>query len=131
VRSDGHVSLDYSVPHRLVGKKVSIKVTADRVEVHHRYECVTSHARAKSRGEWVTQLEHDPPEKVAGLLPEPVRIREDALRVGPQTGELIDRMLGDKAMDRLRGAQSVLRLEKRFGGRRLEAACARALVSMS
>ena len=30
-------------------------------------------------------------------------------------------------MDRLRGAQSVLRLEKRFGGRRLEAACARAL----
>ena len=130
VRSDCHVSLDYShysVPHRLVGKEVSIKVTADRVEIYHRYERVTSHARAKSRGEWVTQLEHYPPEKVAGLLPEPVRIREDALRVGPQTGEFIGRMLGDKAMDRLRGAQSVLRLEKRFGGRRLEAACARAL----
>jgi transposase len=130
VRSDCHVSFDYShysVPHRLVAEEISLKVTADRVEVYHRYERVTSHARAKSRGEWLTQLEHYPPEKVAGLLPEPVKIREDALRVGPRTGEFVDRLLGDRAMDRLRGALSVLRLEKRFGRRRLEAACARAL----
>ena len=34
--------------------------------------------------------------------------------------------MGDRPLDRLRGAQGVLRLAQRYGAARLEAACARA-----
>ena len=130
VHPDCHVVFDYSyysVPHRLVGQKVMLRATSSRVEIYHEHQRVTSHRRATRRGEWITNLEHYPPEKVQGLLPEPVRLREESQRVGPSVGEFIDRLLGDKPLDRLRGAQGVLRLAKRFGTKRLEAACRRAL----
>src|SRR5262249_9201062 len=40
--------------------------------------------------------------------------------------QFIDELLGDRPLDRLRGAQGVLRLAQRYGSTRLEAACARA-----
>ena len=52
---------------------------------------------------------------------------EQADRVGPRCAELIDTMLRDRVSERLRAAQGVLQLGKRFGRERLEAACARAM----
>jgi len=40
---------------------------------------------------------------------------------------MIDQVLGDRPMDRLRTAQGILRLEDKYGCRRLELACTRAL----
>jgi hypothetical protein len=57
-----------------------------------------------------------------------VRLREQANAVGPETGKLIEEMLHDKPVDRLRAAQGVMNLNKRYGPARLEAACRRALV---
>jgi transposase len=130
VHPDCHVVFNYSfysAPHRLVGKQVWLRATMTRVELYFEHERVTSHRRAQRRGEWVTNVAHYPPEKVHGLLPEPVRVHEQAQRVGPRTGELVERLLGERPLDRLRGAQGVVRLAKRFGQERLEAACARAL----
>jgi hypothetical protein len=47
--------------------------------------------------------------------------------VGPRCRELIDGLLSDRIVERLRAAQGVISLGPRYGNARLEAACARAL----
>jgi len=127
---DCHVVFDYSyysAPHWLAGKKLWLKATPRRVEVHHGYERLATHERATHRGTRRTIPDHLTPEKLAGLLPEPVRLRAIAREVGRFTSEFIERLLGEKPMDRLRGAQGVLKLRHRYGAARLESACRRAL----
>jgi hypothetical protein len=50
-----------------------------------------------------------------------------ARAVGPRCAELVARLLGDRIAERLRAAQAVLAMSKRYGAARLEAACQRAL----
>jgi hypothetical protein len=52
---------------------------------------------------------------------------QQASQVGPHCVELIQTLLCDRIAERLRAAQGVLHLGKRYGAARLEAACARAL----
>lgn len=130
IHSDCHVVFDYayySAPHRLSGMHVWLRATASAVEMYQSHARIATHPRATRRGEWVTQRDHLPPDKLQGLLPAPVAIRAEASGVGPATSELINHMLGERPLDRLRGAQGVLRLGERFGGTRLEAACRRAV----
>ncbi len=47
--------------------------------------------------------------------------------VGESCREFVGRLLGDRVLDRLRAAQGVLHLRKKYGARRLEAICRRAL----
>jgi len=131
VHSDCHVVFDYSyysVPHRLVGETLWIRATPYSVELYHEHERLVTHPRATRRGCRSTQPDHLPPEKIMGLLPEPASIRASACEVGPACTELIERLLGEHPMDRLRGAQGILRLGKQFGARRLETACRRAII---
>jgi hypothetical protein len=51
--------------------------------------------------------------------------------VGPSCTELIAQLLGDRIVERLRGAQGTLRLADTYGAKRLEAACTRALAHAS
>ncbi len=48
----------YSVPDHLVGKNVSVRLYADKLDVYYqdRYQC--SHVRIAGRGGWKIQLEH-------------------------------------------------------------------------
>ena len=50
-----------------------------------------------------------------------------AEEIGPATSDVIGRLLGERPLDRLRSALGILKLAHKFGPRRLEAACARAL----
>ena len=127
---DCHVVFDYSyysAPHRLVGEKLWLRATPRRVEVYHRFERLATHERAVHRGQRRTIGAHLPPDKLAGVLPEPSRLRALATEVGASTAEFIDRLLGERPLDRLRSAQGVLKLQHRYGSPRLEAACRRAL----
>ena len=110
-----------------MGEKLWIKATPHRVEVYHEFERLATHERAVHRGQRRTLGTHLPPDKLAGVLPEPVRLRAMATEVGAFTAEFIDRLLGERPLDRLRSAQGVLKLQHRFGMSRLEAACRRAL----
>ncbi len=47
--------------------------------------------------------------------------------VGPACEALIDKLLADKILERLRAAQGIISMGKTYGNTRLEAACARAL----
>lgn len=127
---DGHGVFEkayYSAPHRLIGQALWLRATRDRVELYFEHERVATHSRAKRPGERVSLISHYPPDKVAGLMVTPVRLREEAEKIGPATLQLISEMLGDKPVDRLRGAQGVIHLAKKYGPARLEAACRRAL----
>ncbi len=130
IHSDCHVVFDYayySAPYRLSGKQVWLRATPGAVELYDAHTRIATHPRATCRGQWVTQRDHLPLEKLQGLLPAAVEIRADASGVGPATSELINHLLGERPMDRLRSAQGILRLGERFGNARLEAACRRAL----
>ena len=50
-----------------------------------------------------------------------------ARELGPQTAELIGRLLGERPLDRLRSVLAILRLAHKYAPRRVEAACTRAL----
>ncbi|HXX92807.1 MAG TPA: IS21 family transposase [Planctomycetota bacterium] len=128
---DCHVVFDrafYSAPYRLIGQTLWLRATRDRVELYYQHERVATHPRAKEPGKRVSNIVHYPPEKVTGLMVTPVRLREEAAGIGEATAQLVTEMLADRPLDRLRGAQGVLGLAKRYGAARLEAACRRALV---
>ena len=126
---DCHIVFDnayYSAPFRLVGQGMTVRGTAQAVDIFHEWSHVASHPRARRRGERVTDRAHLPPEKLQGLMPVPAKLREEAERIGPSTLEVVDQLLGDRPLDRLRGAQGIVRLGGKYGAVRLEKACERA-----
>lgn len=127
---DCHVVFEsayYSFPHRHVGKELWVRRAGDRVELYLEYERIASHDKARRKGEWKTMLDHYPPEKLPGLLPRVEVVKAEALAIGPETAEFVERLLGQRPMDRLRGAFAIVRLTKRYAAQRIERACARAL----
>ena len=97
------------------------------VQIFYQHELIATHPRATRRGQRLTNLDHLPPAKVAGLLATPASCLRRAEDIGPATSEVIGRLLGDRPLDRLRTALGILKLAHKFGPRRLEAACVRAL----
>jgi transposase len=127
---DCHVVVDhafYSAPHRLIGQKLWVRAADPSVRIFHQHELVATHPRATRRGQRLTNPDHLPPAKVAGLLATPASCVRRAVEIGPATTEVIGRLLGDRPLDRLRTALGILKLAHKFGPRRLEAACARAV----
>ena len=126
---DCHVVVEgawYSAPHRLIGRQLWLRVTDRDVVIYHEYQRIASHRRGPA-GCRRTILDHYPPGKIKYLQNTPEVCRQRAEKIGSGVAELVDEMFGDKPMDRLRGVQSVLRLEQRYGPVRLEKACLRAL----
>ncbi len=115
----------YSAPYRLVGQRLWVRGTPLQVQLFHAHALVATHPRARP-GQRRTLPDHLPPDKVQFLLQTPAWCREQAAEVGPTCAHFIAALLGDRPLDRLRSAQGVLRLARRYGAARLEAACTRA-----
>ncbi len=127
---DCHVVFDYayySAPHRLIDQEQLVRATPTRIEIYYKHERVATHPRATRRGHRVSNFAHYPQEKLAGFLATPVRVKEQAQEIGPAALELVEKMLAEKPVDRLRGAQGIVNFVKRYGPARVEAACRRAL----
>jgi transposase len=127
---DCHLSFDgnfYSAPSALRGKEIDIWATATTVEIYSNNERVALHARCKTRGKFVTDKRHYPPEHQAYLEATPSWVREQAAKVGPETARLIATLLGGPyPLERLRSALGIVRLARAHGADRLEAACRKA-----
>src|SRR5690606_16988375 len=68
VHPDYHIEVIrayYSVPYRLVGEQVDVRLTAGAVEVFHDGHLVAAHARASERGRRSTRSAHRPDKHVA------------------------------------------------------------------
>lgn len=130
VHSDAHVQYEkalYSVPFRLLGQRLWLKATDSLVSVYQEHVLVASHARARAAGVRMTVQDHLPPEALAWSLADPQHCLAAAERIGPHCRGVIERLFAHRVLDNLRAAQGVIRLEKKHGGARLEAACERAL----
>jgi transposase len=127
---DCHVVLDasyYSAPSRYVGEHLEACIYEGSVQLFRGPDLLTTHPRATRKGEWHTRPEHYPPEKAAYLQQTPQVCREQARRLGPATSQVVERLLGERPLDRRRAVQAILRLARQVGPQRLEAACQRAL----
>ncbi len=131
VHRDCHVQFDrafYSVPFSLVGKRLWLRATDGMVTIFDAFVSVAAHARASRPLERRTVRDHLPPDAQRFLAHDRAWCLEQAGCVGPSCAQLIDRLLSDRIVERLRAAQGVLGLQQRYSAARLEAACERALL---
>lgn len=131
VHPDHHVVFDssyYSLPTRYIGKKVWARGTQKLVQIFCEHELIKTHPRAKYPGHRITDETDYPPEKLAYLMATPTYCRKKASEYGPNTEELISKILSDHAMRNLRKAQGILRLGEKYGQEDMEMACERALL---
>jgi transposase len=128
VAPDAHVIVGrtlYSVPYRLIGRRLDARATAATVEFYLDGQLVKTHAfqpRGR-RTDWAGLPEH----KAGFFMRTPAWCASQAGMAGPACATLAGELLSVNALFRLRQAQGVLRLGQRHGDGRLEAACARAL----
>jgi transposase len=130
VGRDCYVNFDkayYSAPERLRGHQVWVRGGLNSVGVYEAYQLVALHPRAQAPGERHTILAHLPPEKVPGLTTTRESCAAEAAAIGPNTAEVVRRLLADKPIDRLPSAKRLLKLAQSHGTLRLERACGRAL----
>lgn len=130
VHPDCHVVIAgsfYSVPYRYVGQTLDAHVGERIIQLFAGQELVASHERSLDPGQWHTRLEHYPAAKAAYLERTPERCRAMAAKVGAATSQVVETLLAERPLDRLRAVQAILRLQDTVGPSRLEAACARAL----
>jgi len=130
VHPDCHVTIDksyYSVPYAYIGQTLDAYISERIVEIYRRQDLVATHERSQEPGKWHTRLEHYPEHKAAYLIRTPDYCRQVAARLGPATSQVVETLLDDRPLYRLRSVQAILRLEETVGAQRLEAACARAL----
>jgi transposase len=122
----GHL---YSVPYQLVRQPVEVRITASCVEIFHDGRRVAAHMRSVRKGGFSTDPGHRPKSHQAHLEWSPSRLIRWAHKTGPNAAALVQHILDSRPHPEhgYRACLGILRLGKRYGPERLEAACARAL----
>ena len=127
---DYHVEVDghyYSVPCRLIHKKVDLRLTQNVVECFNKGVRVASHLRTGAIGELTTIKEHMPPSHQHYLEQTPEKLIASAEQIGPDVSSLIKAILESRKHPLgIRSSLGVLRLAKQYGPERLCGACRRA-----
>jgi hypothetical protein len=130
VHRDCHVQFErvlYSAPFTLAGKTLWLRATDAAVALFEDFRHVATHPRGRRPGERLTVRDHLPPQAQAFFAHDRQWCLEQAERIGPSCRRLIEHLLSDRIVERLRGAQGVIALIRPHGAQRVEAACARAL----
>jgi hypothetical protein len=130
VHRDCHLQFEkslYSVPFTLIGERLWLRATDTSVSVFEDHQLIAQHLRAREIGTRRTVREHLPPEAQAFFLRDRHWCVAQAQLVGPACAELVDTLLADRIVERLRAAQGVIHLAATHGETRLELACRRAL----
>lgn len=125
VGEDWHL---YSVPFRLVGKKVKVVYTSDWVEVYCDHKRVAIHRRNYRKYDHTTLPEHMPSNHQAiheqkGYTPD--YFLKQAAAIGPCTHQAVSQILNAKMFveQTYRSCLGVIRLGNTYGKDRLEKAC--------
>jgi transposase len=121
----------YSAPYKYVQKKVDARITATTVELFFKGERIASHPLCYGRGKYATDSSHFSPAHKSYLEWTPERLINWGETAGPQTAQLVRRILETRAHPEqgYRSCLGLMRLAKRYPQERMEAACRRALES--
>ena len=130
MHKDCHVRYNkilYSVPYQNVGEVLLLTATSSTVSIYKDHTLIASHCRSYKERDTVTKQNHIPPNAKAFLTRGPQWCKEEAEVIGPCVLEIVEDMLTDPVVDKLKAAQRVISLKETYGPVRLEAACQRAL----
>jgi len=116
----------YSAPYKLYDKELWLKSTPTMVTIYHQHKQVSIHTRSFTAGETKTHTEHLPPQAQFYFKCTPQWCLDKSKDIGSQCAFVVESLLTDPARDLLRQAQSLLKLETKYGATRLELACKRA-----
>jgi transposase len=122
----------YSVPYTLIGKRLKIIYTSDVVEIYDGLRRVALHKRSYRKNGYTTNIEHRPPnhQKIIEQRSwDGDYFLKQASLLGPSVQQLIARILQSTGFyeQTYNSCLGILRLEKKYGRERLQAACSRAL----
>ena len=124
----------YSIPFDLIGEQVQIRLTKDLVEVYFKGSRMTSHKRLdKYSVQTVIKPEHKPSNHREYLNCNADELEKWAATVGKYTEEVVKHFLTDGSVPEqgYKACVSFTKLGKRYGKKKLEAACERMLVFSS
>lgn len=129
---DYHIDVEhhfYSVPYRLTGERVEVRLTARTLEVVFRGKRVASHLRSYQKGVSTTDDAHRPASHRAHLEWTPSRIVGWAEKTGPATAELASEIMRSRPHPEqgYRSCLGIIRLGDKYGAERVEGAARRAL----
>ena len=130
---DYHVEWEdhfYSVPYQLAKQEVDIRLTASVVEIFKNGKRIAVHRRNRNKYTYTTLPEHMPASHRAHLEWTPARIVQWASKTGAFVAKYVERLMETRPHPEqgYRSALGIIRLERRVGTSRLNAACHRALV---
>ena len=111
VHRDCHIKFEhilYSAPFTLAGKLLWLRATDAAVALFEDFRHVATHPRGRRPGERITVRDHLPPHAQAYFAHDRAWCIEQAARVGPACAELVEQLLGDRIVERLRGAQGLI-----------------------
>lgn len=131
VNIDYHVEVArrfYSVPYQLRGERVEICIREKSIEIFHQQKRIALHPLLPRPGTHHTLKEHMPQEHRYMQEWSPSRLLSWGEKIGSETRRQIASLLESRIHPEqgYRACLGLLRLEKRYGGERLEAACRRA-----
>ena len=131
VNIDYHISVEghyYSVPYRLTGATVTVRLTASMVEILHRDSRVAVHARSALKGRFTTEPSHRSKAHDRHVEWTPSRLIAWGTSIGPATGQMVEGLLARYAHPEqsYRTCLGLFALKRRYDAARLEAACRRA-----
>jgi transposase len=119
----------YSVPYRLIGKSVDVRITAHTIEVFYRGQSVARHLKGSGSRRFITEPGHRPERHRAVIEMSHERLLERAEAIGPATATLLREQTARRVHpeEALRACLGILRLAHDFSAGALEDACKRAL----
>jgi transposase len=132
VNIDYHVEFEghfYSVPHRLVGTKIDVRVTGALLECFAANQRVAGHPVSIVRGGFTTTPEHMPASHRAHLEWTPAKLITWGERIGVSTAAVVSWQMERRPHPEqgYRACLGLLALARRYSAARLEAACTRAM----
>jgi transposase len=132
VNIDYHVDVEghyYSVPYTLVKQQLEARLSAHVVEIFHKGTRVASHQRSPLKGRHSTVVAHMPKAHQHYAEWTPHRLILWAAKTGEATAHVVEAILASRPHPQqgFRACLGIMRLGKRYGEERLEAACQRAI----
>jgi len=112
----------YSLPYRLVGQRLDVRVTVGTVEFYHDGTLVKTHPIPAVRRRQ-TDLDDYPPQHAAYLSRDAAWCRREAAKIGPATLQVIEGLMRPYALANLRQCQGILRLADKHRPADVEQAC--------
>lgn len=130
VHPDHHIRIKnalYSLPTAYIGKEVAVRLDSKLVRIYYKEEQVKVHVRVK-KGKRATDYNDYPEEKRGYTMKSCTYHIERAEKVGFYCGQFMERLLsGVFPWQNLRQAQKLIRDAERYGFKRMEQACQRAV----